>query len=44
MQDRLASQSAEIVATGPKEFGQMIRRDTERWGKVVRTAGIKVEQ
>jgi tripartite-type tricarboxylate transporter receptor subunit TctC len=44
VQDRLASQSAEIVATGPKEFGQMIRRDTERWGKVVRTAGIKVEQ
>jgi tripartite-type tricarboxylate transporter receptor subunit TctC len=44
VQDRLASQSAEIVAAGPKEFGQMIRRDTERWDKVVKTAGIKIEQ
>ena len=44
VQDRLASQSAEIVAAGPKEFGQTIRRDTERWDKVVKTAGIKIEQ
>ena len=35
--------SADIVASGPKEFGQMIRRDTERWAKVVKTAGIKIE-
>jgi tripartite-type tricarboxylate transporter receptor subunit TctC len=44
VQDRLASQSAEIVAAGPREFGQMIRRDTERWDKVVKTAGIKIDQ
>jgi tripartite-type tricarboxylate transporter receptor subunit TctC len=44
VQDRLASQSADIVAGGPREFDDMIRRDTERWSKVVKTAGIKVEQ
>jgi tripartite-type tricarboxylate transporter receptor subunit TctC len=44
VQDRLASQSAEIVAGGPEEFGDMIRRDTERWTKVVRTANIRIEQ
>jgi tripartite-type tricarboxylate transporter receptor subunit TctC len=44
VQQRLASQSAEVVASGPKEFGQMIRTDTERWRTVVKTAGIKVEQ
>ena len=44
VQDRLASQSADIVAGGPKEFGEMIRRDTERWATVVKTANIKIEQ
>ncbi|HYC47396.1 MAG TPA: tripartite tricarboxylate transporter substrate-binding protein, partial [Burkholderiales bacterium] len=44
VQDRLAAQSAEVAAAGPKEFGAMIRRDTERWAKVVKTAGIKIEQ
>ena len=44
VQDRLAAQSAEVVADGPREFAEMIRRDTERWGKVIRTANIKIEQ
>lgn len=44
VQERLAAQSAEVVAGGPKEFGAMIRRDTERWAKVVKTAGIKIEK
>jgi tripartite-type tricarboxylate transporter receptor subunit TctC len=44
VQERLASQSAEIVAGGPEAFGKMIRIDTERWAKVVKTANIKIEQ
>ncbi len=44
VKERLASQSAEIVADGPREFGEMIRRDTERWRTVIRTANIKLEQ
>jgi tripartite-type tricarboxylate transporter receptor subunit TctC len=43
-QEKLASQSAEVVADGPREFAQMIRRDTERWATVVKTANIKIEQ
>ena len=44
VKERLSSQSAEIVAAGPREFGQMIRKDTERWRTVVKTANIKIEQ
>lgn len=43
VRERLASQSAEIVAAGPREFAQMIRTDTERWRGVVKTANIKIE-
>jgi tripartite-type tricarboxylate transporter receptor subunit TctC len=43
VQERLAAQSAEVIAAGPKEFDAMIRRDTERWAAVVKTAGIKIE-
>lgn len=43
VRERLASQSAEIIAGGPREFGQMIRKDTERWREVVKTANIKLE-
>ncbi len=32
-----------LLATGtsPEEFGEVIRRDTPRWGEVIRKAGIK---
>ena len=40
---RLAAQSADIVADGPREFGEMIRRDTARWREVVKTANIKID-
>ncbi len=43
VRERLASQSAEIVAGGPREFGEMIRGDTERWRAVIKTANIKIE-
>ena len=43
VRERLAAQSADIVAGGPREFGEMIRRDTERWREVVKTANIKID-
>jgi len=43
VKERLATQSAEIVAGGPREFGKMIREDTERWRSVIKTANIKLE-
>ena len=38
---RLASMGAEPVSMTPAEFGAMIKREGEKWGRVVREAGIK---
>lgn len=43
VRERLAVQSADVIAGGPREFGQMIRRDAERWREVIKTANIKIE-
>ena len=43
VRERLATQSADIIAGGPREFGDMIRRDTARWAEVVKVAHIKIE-
>jgi tripartite-type tricarboxylate transporter receptor subunit TctC len=43
VKERLATQSAEIVASGPREFGQMIRRDSELWRGVIKTANIRLD-
>ena len=40
---RLASQGAEAVSTSPQEFAAYMRKETEKWGKVTRTAGIKLD-
>jgi hypothetical protein len=37
-------QSAEDGRERTREFGRMIRIDTERWAKVVKAANIKIEQ
>lgn len=40
---RLASQGAEAVSSSPQEFAAYIRRETAKWGKVTKTAGIKLD-
>jgi tripartite-type tricarboxylate transporter receptor subunit TctC len=40
---KLGNLGFNLVGAGPKEFGELIRSDVERLGKLVRTAGIKVE-
>jgi tripartite-type tricarboxylate transporter receptor subunit TctC len=32
-----------IAASSPQDFGKLIAVETEKWGKVVRFAGIKPE-
>jgi tripartite-type tricarboxylate transporter receptor subunit TctC len=32
-----------VFASSRADFGELIRDDTEKWGKVIRTAGIKAE-
>jgi len=43
VQDRIAGLGAAVLGTTPEEYGDTIRRDYEKWGKVVREAGIKPE-
>jgi tripartite-type tricarboxylate transporter receptor subunit TctC len=41
--ERLASQGADVVASSPAEFAAYIQRETERWAKVIKSAGITAE-
>src|SRR5262245_3219532 len=40
---RLVDLGASVFATSPDEFGRFIADETEKWGKVIRSAGIKPE-
>jgi tripartite-type tricarboxylate transporter receptor subunit TctC len=40
---RLASEGADIVAGSPEEFGAFFRAEMEKWAKVIKAAGIKLE-
>jgi tripartite-type tricarboxylate transporter receptor subunit TctC len=39
----LNDQQVTPMATGPQEFEALIRKDLDKWAKVVKTAGIKAE-
>jgi len=43
MKARLADLGGEPLAGSPSEFGKFIAEETEKWGTVVRLAGIKPE-
>jgi tripartite-type tricarboxylate transporter receptor subunit TctC len=40
---RFADLGGTVLPGSPAEFGKLIADDTEKWGKVIRTANIKVE-
>jgi tripartite-type tricarboxylate transporter receptor subunit TctC len=40
---RLADLGGDVLALSPAEFGKLIADETEKWGKVIRAAGIKPE-
>jgi tripartite-type tricarboxylate transporter receptor subunit TctC len=40
---RFADLSGTVVAGSPADFGNLIADETEKWGKVIRTANIKPE-
>ena len=40
---QLAKLGLEPFASTPTEFAKFIAAETEKWGKVIRTAGIKAE-
>jgi tripartite-type tricarboxylate transporter receptor subunit TctC len=40
---KLVDQGAEVVGDSPEEFTKFLREDTDKWTKVVKDAGIKIE-
>jgi tripartite-type tricarboxylate transporter receptor subunit TctC len=40
---RLADLGGTVLSGSPAEFGKLIADETEKWGKVIRTANIKAE-
>jgi tripartite-type tricarboxylate transporter receptor subunit TctC len=43
MKAQLAELGGTVLAGSPADFGKLIAEETEKWGKVVRYAGIKVD-
>jgi tripartite-type tricarboxylate transporter receptor subunit TctC len=43
MKARLADLGATMLAGSPGDFGKLIAEETEKWGKLVRTASIKAD-
>ena len=43
MKARFADLGGAVVPGSPEDFGKLIRDETEKWAKVIRAAGIKVE-
>ena len=41
VRDKLVPQGAELVGNTPEEFAAFVKAETEKWGRVIRTAGIK---
>jgi tripartite-type tricarboxylate transporter receptor subunit TctC len=40
---RIADLGATVLAGTPADFSKLIANETEKWGRVVKFAGIKVE-
>jgi tripartite-type tricarboxylate transporter receptor subunit TctC len=43
MKERLADLGCLVFAGSPADFGMFIAGETDKWAKVIRTAGIKAE-
>jgi tripartite-type tricarboxylate transporter receptor subunit TctC len=43
MKARIADLGGNVVAGSPADFGRLIAEETEKWGKVIKFAGIKPE-
>lgn len=43
MRERLAHEGAEVMGGGPERFGAFYRAEIEKWAKVIKAAGIKLE-
>jgi tripartite-type tricarboxylate transporter receptor subunit TctC len=41
---QFADQQLTVMALGPDRFEELIRSDLDKWGKIVKAAGIKLEE
>jgi tripartite-type tricarboxylate transporter receptor subunit TctC len=43
MKKRLAEQATEVTLSTPEELGRFVADEREKWARVVKTSGVKVE-
>jgi tripartite-type tricarboxylate transporter receptor subunit TctC len=43
MKTRLSNDGSEVVASSPEAFASHVRRELDKWGTVIRNAGIKAD-
>jgi tripartite-type tricarboxylate transporter receptor subunit TctC len=43
MRERLAREGVDVVAGSPEEFGAFFRNEIEKWAKVIKQAGIRLD-
>jgi len=43
MKARIVDLGGDVLALSPADFGRLIADETEKWGKVIRAANIKLE-
>jgi tripartite-type tricarboxylate transporter receptor subunit TctC len=43
VREPLAAYAVEVIASTPDEFAAYLRKETEKWAKVIREAGIKAD-
>jgi len=43
VQERFAQMGATAVGSTPEQFGAFLRAESDKWAKVIRTAGIRAE-
>ena len=43
IRERIAGQGFDVIASTPEQFAAQIKVEVEKWGKVIRSAGIKVD-
>ena len=41
--EKLSSGMTEPVAAGPKEFGELIQRESDRWSRLIKQYGMKID-
>ena len=43
LRERFASQGLEVVTGTPQQFGEFVKKDTERWREAVTASGAKLD-